>query len=226
MPRVRSTSDTISILRELFAQEDFQQGILRKIDPEREDILRDDLEQTLMRTKRSIVKVMDEFNQFPPQHIRHSEILAGFHDSGEFNKSIFIMTKFPDGRDPEADSQLKRVIDAARQAIEDCAFVPRVADTTNRFHTGVWDNVELHLLGCKKGLAILEDRYRRELNPNVAMEWGWMRALGRDVLYLREMAFSQERADISGLITAEFSWDIPEPGISEAVGKWLKQPEK
>ena len=46
--------------------------------------------------------------------------------------------------------------------------------------------------------AMVEDKYAPELNPNVAMEWGWMRGLGRRVLYLVEQTFTKKRADWSG----------------------------
>jgi hypothetical protein len=32
------------------------------------------------------------------------------------------------------------------------------------------------------------------------MEWGWMRGMGRDVLYLVEKDFKKQRADRGGLI--------------------------
>jgi hypothetical protein len=39
-------------------------------------------------------------------------------------------------------------------------------------HKHLWDDVELYLLGCSKGVAILEDCYEPELYPNVAMGSG------------------------------------------------------
>jgi hypothetical protein len=56
-------------------------------------------------------------------------------------------------------------------------------------------------------VAIIENRYKQELNPNVALEWGWMRAMDKDVLFLLEKDFKQFRADILGFIPDTFSWD-------------------
>jgi nucleoside 2-deoxyribosyltransferase len=83
--------------------------------------------------------------------------------------------------------------------------------------------VELHLLGCRLGVAVVEDRYLPELNPNVAMEWGWMRAMGKPVLFLVEKSFTKFRADIGGLITAQFSWDDPEGTVEDAISPWLSK---
>lgn len=72
------------------------------------------------------------------------------------------------------DVQLEAVIQAVRDAVEGCGYIPRIA-RDNQYHPILWDNVELYLLGCRRGIAIVEDKYLPELNPNVAMEWGWMR---------------------------------------------------
>jgi hypothetical protein len=85
----------------------------------------------------------------------------------------------------------------------------------------LWDNVELFLLACSKGIAIVESKYKQELNPNVSMEWGWMRGMDRDVLYLVEETFDLSRADWGGLIQDRFPWAAPAPAITRAVEKWL-----
>jgi hypothetical protein len=85
----------------------------------------------------------------------------------------------------------------------------------------LWDNVVLHMLGSKRGIAIVEDKYHDEFNPNVAKEWGWMRGMRRDVLYLVEREFENARADTGGYISKGFSWDDPEADIEREVAAWL-----
>ena len=45
------------------------------------------------------------------------------------------------------------------------------------------------------GVNEFEDVYQPELNPNLAVEWGWMRGMGKRVLYLQEQGFQYRRAD-------------------------------
>jgi len=133
------------------------------------------------------------------------------------------MTKFPDPKKPApVDAQLTAVIQAVRDAVQSCGYVPRIA-SDGQYHPMLWDNVELYLLGCQRGIAIVEDKYLPELNPNVAMEWGWMRGMGRNVLYLVENDFKRERADWGGLIQSPFDWTNPGPDIKAGVEAWLKQ---
>jgi hypothetical protein len=157
---------------------------------------------------------------FPPCHIRHKSKLKEFHRSASYAESVFIMTKFPEGKD-EIDIELRRVINAVSKSITDCGFYPRIASDYD-YHPQLWDNVELYLLGCSKGVAIVEDHYRPELNPNVSMEWGWMKGMGKEVLYLVENDFKNFRADWSGLTKYNFLWKTPESDIEQAIKKWLK----
>lgn len=164
-------------------------------------------------------KALLELVKFPPQHLRHFPILADFHKAGSYDKSVFIMTKFPEGDTP-LDAELKRVIKAVQTAVTECGFTPRIA-SEKKYHPGLWDNVEVFLFGCERGIAIVEGKYKYELNPNVTMEWGWMRGMGKDVLYLVESTFDLARADLGGLLQDPFPWDAPEDAIRKSVRAWL-----
>jgi hypothetical protein len=168
--------------------------------------------------------LQNEILRYPPlHHGRHAENLKAFHAVGKYEESVFIMTKFPEGAAPE-DQVLSSVIDEVKQALKDAGYKPRMA--TFPYHDWLWDNVELYLAGCAKGIAIVEDRYRKEMNPNVALEWGWMKGMCKKVLFLAEETFASERADWKGLIRATFSWEDPRKGIREAIAGWLQEQEK
>jgi hypothetical protein len=174
--------------------------------------------ESVRREKRSR---LDELVRYPPYHDRHFAKLGLFHDSATrtFDRSVFVMTKFPEGATP-LDQQLQAVIDAVRAAITEAGYEPRLASDVS-FHPLLWDNVELYLLGSRRAVAILESKYRPELNPNVAMEWGWMRGMGRDILPLVETDFAYQRADWGGLIEHRFDWNAPAVQVRNAVAAWL-----
>jgi hypothetical protein len=168
--------------------------------------------------------ILDQIVRFPPHHDRHSAKLVDFWKNGTFDESVFIMTKFPVGDRSPGDNQLASVIDMARKAIEARGYKARVA-SDHKYHPLLWDNVELYLAGCRHGVAIVEDRYLKELNPNVAMEWGWMRGMGRDVGFLIEKNFDHLRADWDGLLKDRFDWDQPDTIVS-AIAKVLPEFKK
>ncbi|HKO55000.1 MAG TPA: hypothetical protein VJ276_03920 [Thermoanaerobaculia bacterium] len=164
--------------------------------------------------------------RFPPHHYaRNLAALEEFHRVAPYDQSVFIMTKFPDGKDdPEKNKALEAVIAAVKAGIHEAGMTPRVA--TFGYQEMLWPNVELYLLGCSRGVAIVEDQYRAELNPNVALEWGWMKGMGKRVYFLMESKFAHERADWQGFLSKEFSWEAPDAGIKEAIAEWLKGKEE
>src|SRR5262249_2092743 len=96
---------------------------------ERDQDLKSDIERQRLR----LVRVLEEVVEFPPQHLRHGEFLAKFHGMATFGKSVFVMTKFPDPKKPApVDAQLDAVIQAVRDAVQDCGYVARIA-TDNHY---------------------------------------------------------------------------------------------
>jgi hypothetical protein len=164
-------------------------------------------------------RILEDYARFPPHHARHFSQLEEFQKASPFERSVFIMTKYPEG-DTLLDQQLRDVIKAACNVVSACGFVPHLA-SDKRYHPGLWDNIEVYLLACSRGVAIVESKYKDELNPNVTMEWGWMRGMGRDVLYLVEGSFDHARADLGGLLQDRFQWDSPAADIDRAVRNWL-----
>jgi hypothetical protein len=218
----------IQHLKDMIAEEREKLDRLKKLQEQldRDPVYGEHLRNTIQRigaeiedTRTAMAELAMLFLQIPPWHSRHRAALNDFHQSGNYEESVFIMTKFPDSNTQE-DSQLRRVIEVVRDALIQKELVPRIADGA-RYHEWLWDEVEIHLLGCSRGVAIIEDRYRPELNPNVAMEWGWMRAMGKRVLFLKEADFSHGRADLAGLRCWNFDWLNPEPEIQRAIDQWI-----
>ena len=192
------------------------------LNPGMKDERDSDLKKDIQRQRERSLGVLRDIIEFPPQHTRHGQLLDQFHGVAPYDKSVFVMTKFPQPNHPApVDVQLTAVIQAVRDAVDHCGYVARLAND-NQYHNILWDNVELYLLGCSRGIAIVEDKYLPELNPNVAMEWGWMRGMGRNVLYLIEQDFKKQRADWGGLIERTFDWANPGLDIKAAVEDWLK----
>ena len=222
MPQIEAT---LTQLEQFFRFLQTAQAQLAEL--RRENYIDDDMYEqqrmmlaTQVRTYRNLMAdVLGVLCRYPPQHDRHFKKLPDFHKNGSFDRSVFIMTKFPDGATPEA-VQLSVVIDAVKAAILARGYTPRIALGQN-YHRWLFDNVELFLLGSSRGVAIVEDKYLPELNPNVALEWGWMVGMGRDVLFLREQTFTHARADWTGLINAAFDWADPAVGVTAAITRFL-----
>jgi hypothetical protein len=224
-----SLSDAISQLAKIFRMQfELQQELDRIIDEESATAQQERLgpytEQIAAKRREARQYLETNLLRFPPSHFAdHAEKLREFFEAGSYEKSVFIMTKFPES-DVGDDAKLKAIIDEVRNTIVDVGLVPRIA--TFEYHEELRRNVELYLLGCAKGVAIVEDRCRNELNPNVAFEWGWMKGMGKRVFYLMEEEFAHARADWGGLLNKTFSWDNPVEGIRTALTAWLTERER
>jgi hypothetical protein len=187
---------------------------------------RDALAREVSDLHREMELLLEHFEREPDRLSRaYSLNLPAFNQNGagSYEDFVFIMTKFPDPKDPKPEGeQLNLVIKAVVDAVAARGYKPRIAWEKD-YTRWLFANVELFLFGCARGIAIVEDKYIPELNPNVAIEWGWMTGMGRDVLYLREQGFAHERADWSGLINYTFDWKNPKPGIQTALDKFLPE---
>lgn len=157
---------------------------------------------------------------YPPDFLPYKPALANFWGQTPAQRSVFIMTKYPDGADAQLDQQLQAVIDTVVAAVTARGYHPHLA-IKKKLHANLWENVECHMLGCARGIAIVEDRFNPKLNPNVAMEWGWMRAMRRPVTYLVEKAVAVVPADVAGLIQSRFDWLDPQADIPQRVAQDL-----
>lgn len=185
------------------------------------DVVLERLEENLRAYRSAVREQLESCLRYPPGHVRHFSLLEQFHEIAPFEKSVFIMTKYPEG-DREVDRELRSLIDCVKFVVKTFGCVPRLANERN-YHDQLWDNVELCLLGSSRAIAIVEDKCMSELNPNVAMEWGWMRCLRRPVLYLVEESFDKDRADWSGLIKAPFAWPGAAKEVEAAVARLFKE---
>lgn len=170
--------------------------------------------------------VLRDLVLFPPHHMQYSLLLDQFSQKLKdkpYQRRVFIMTKYRDGNDANLDAQLQTVIDTVKAAVVLAGYHPQLAGET-KLHPNLWENIECQMLGCARGIAIVENRFNPKLNPNVAMEWGWMRAIKKPVMYLVEKAIPAEQipADVAGLIMSRFDWDNPQADIPGLVAQELR----
>lgn len=134
----------------------------------------------------------------------------------EYDKNVFLMMPFYD------HEHLTAIDKTIRGALDRRGLVAhRADDRTYPKDRNLWDNICTYMFGCKYGIAVLENTIVQEFNPNVALEYGFMRALGKECLLLKEQRF-KPRADIMGTLAEEFDIFFPEKTVGECMERWLK----
>ncbi len=142
-----------------------------------------------------------------------------FVDHPDYNKNVFIMTRFKPG-----NKLLNELDFEIRQVLKEHNLNPlRADDKMYMSDRNLWNNVCVYMNCCKYGIAILEDRIVDEFNPNVAIEYGYMRALNKPVLLLVDSGFRNLRADIIGTLREQFDITDINGTIANPIITWLKE---
>ena len=158
------------------------------------------------------------------QHL--ASAVLRFQEDSAYDKSVFIMMKFPDRGtlDERSYTLLIDIWDELVQTLSTYGLIARRADKKS-YHEQLWENICVYIFGCRYGLAILEDTAAQELNPNVTLEYGFMKALNRNVGLLRDVNFKHDRADLTGKLAKSFEIDsngkLDKTSLSKAVQDWL-----
>lgn len=137
--------------------------------------------------------------------------------SDQYDRNVFIMTRFEPGNE-----HLEMIDDVIRQTLTSYNLHGhRADDRCYPSDRNLWDNVCVYMICCKYGIAVLENIIYDEFNPNVALEYGFMRALAKPTLLLKE-ARLKPRADILGTLWETFDILNIKKTVSKAVSKWVK----
>lgn len=137
------------------------------------------------------------------------------------------MMKFPDitSLDVKKCKMLDDIWEVIETVIARYGLHARRADK-NQYYDQLWENVCVHMLGCRYGIAILEDRAAAELNPNVTLEYGFMKAINASVALFRDINFKHDRADLTGKLARQFTIDrkgvLEKATLAKALKEWLK----
>lgn len=177
-----------------------------------------DLGRALQRLSRPIEDPL----AFLPHHVHHREKLEVFQNVAPYDKSVYILTKFPD-EDSKNAKILRELIEEIKRAVLECGMKPRIPWEESIYYPTLTEQSELFRLGCSCCIAVLEERYRPELNSTVAFDLGWMNAMGKKVLYLVDDRFPYDRGDLAGFLYYSFNWDNPKGKIQQIVLRWLNE---
>lgn len=160
----------------------------------------------------------------------HKE-LEKIWDKYPYDTSIFIMMPFRF----DEDTRYVEIRNAIKNASEKQGFKAYLSNDKGRKFTDVlWENLLLNMLSCKYGIAILPseeimDAMKKKIwvinNPNVALEYGFMYAHGRDNVLILSNDRKKLPVDIQGLITDEFNLNKPYENIYKIITEWLNEKE-
>ena len=150
-----------------------------------------------------------------PQWSRHLErfIPEFCRDNPDFEKNVFLMIRF------KSDVRYKTIENTIKEQMKSYGLKVLKADD-KAYTDDLWENVCLYMLGCNYGIAVFEDIDERDFNPNIVLELGFMLALNKRCLILKEKTLPKMPADIVGKLYKEFDFFNIESSISDQIKRW------
>ena len=120
--------------------------------------------------------------------------------------------------------QFNEVFDSIRRTLARYGLAALRADMRVYSPDGdLWDNICIYMLGCRYGVCVFEELDDRHFSPNVPSEYGFMRALNRPVLLLKDQRMPQMPADITGKLFEPFDGYRITETIAEQVTSWCER---
>lgn len=130
-------------------------------------------------------------------------------------KNVFVMMRFSD------ESQFNELELSIRDAVYKYGLFARLAKD-RAYAEDIWPNIVFYMQNCEYGIAVFEEIDVREFNPNVSMELGYMYALGRSCLLLKDKRMPRLPVDICGKIYKDFdTYDIKKT-VTRRISEWCE----
>ena len=129
-------------------------------------------------------------------------------------KVAFIMMRF--GKTQAHD----RIVASLRSELEKHRLVAVRADQKD-YHDDLYWNILTYLYGCGFGIAVFERLESDEFNPNVSLEVGFMLALKKPVLLLKDRTLKNLTADLIGKLYKTFDPQAISETLEPEVRRWL-----
>lgn len=150
------------------------------------------------------------------EHVQHLRPYLGkfLADHPDPEHNVLVMMPFAD------TPQLTAIHKTIKSTLEQRGLNALRAD--DRDFTGdLWSNIEVYLTGCLFGIAVFEDIDRRDFNPNVSLELGYMMGRGKRCLLLKERRLAQMPSDVAHKLYRTFDSYNIEATVGAEVGHWL-----
>jgi len=133
-----------------------------------------------------------------------------------FDRNVFIMMRYRPG------AQFKAIEEALKNSLAEYGLMARFAKD-RAFLDDLWDNIQLYMKFSRLGIAVFEEIDEREFNPNISLELGYMYALGRRCLIIKDKRMPRLPTDTCGKLYRDFdTYNLP-VSIEDQIRHWCEQ---
>lgn len=132
------------------------------------------------------------------------------------DRNVFVIMRYAPG------APFDEIESAIKDTLADYHFIPVLARDL-ALDPELWHNVRFCMDHCRYAIALFERIQQPDYNPNVTLELGYMLALGRPCLILKDTSLPTLHTDIIGRLYLPFDTYKASQTIRHAIETWLKQ---
>jgi hypothetical protein len=131
------------------------------------------------------------------------------------DRNVFVMMRYA------GTAQFLAIEESIRSALGDYGLIARLAKD-RALSDDLWENIRLYMATARYGIAVFEQIDRLDFNPNISLELGYMYALGRRCLLLKDKRMPHLPTDTCGKIYKDFDTYSAESSVSNQVRAWCE----
>jgi hypothetical protein len=120
-----------------------------------------------------------------------------------------------------ASRAFDRIVQAIKATAEQHGLVVIRADEIE-FHADLWGNVRTLLHGCGFGIAVYDRIESNEPNANIGLEVGYLMAMNKPVLLLKDRTLASLQSDLTGKLYKTFDPHNAKASIPRQMTAWLQ----
>ena len=135
-------------------------------------------------------------------------LLSELKQSSEHN--VFVMMRY------RASDHFRQIETVIRETLSKYGLTARLAKDA-ALSDDLWGNIEIYMRYCRFGIAVFEEIDEREFNPNISLELGYMYALTRRCLLLKDRHMPRLPTDICGRIYRSFDTHLLAESLAEKI---------
>src|SRR5207237_3872559 len=116
---------------------------------------------------------------------------------------------------------VKQIVSVIKSTADKHGLVVIRADEIE-FHSDLFGNVRTLLHGCGFGIAVYDRIETNEANANVGLEVGYLMAMNKPVLLLKDQTVAALQSDLTGKLYKIFNPPDPKATIPNQVTDWIE----
>lgn len=93
----------------------------------------------------------------------------------------------------------------------------------NAYASKLWDSICVYMIACDFGIAVFEEIDTRNFNPNISIELGFMFALGKECLLLKDKRMPNLPTDFCGHLYKQFDTYKIHDSINQQIASWVSE---